>query len=110
MAICQRSPPENNVTTYTWDANHRLATIKDGRNIVYLTNHYDGKGRVDHQTLADPNASYSLAYTTDGSGNVMQTDVTNPRGFTKRLVFNASHYVTSAIEALNQPEQRTTTT
>jgi len=101
--------PENNVTTYTWDANNRLATIKDGRNIVYLTNHYDASGRVDHQTLADPNASYSFAYTTDQSGNITQTNVTNPRGYVEQLSFNPSHYVTTDIEALGQPEQRQTT-
>ena len=101
--------PEDNVTTYTWDANNRLATIKDGRNIVYLTNHYDANGRVDHQTLADPTASYTYAYTTDLGGNITQTDITNPRGYTERLVFNSSHYVVTDIEAVGQPEQRTTT-
>jgi RHS repeat-associated protein len=101
--------PENNVTTYTWDANNRLATIKDGRNIVYLTNHYDANGRVDHQTPADPTASYSFAYTTDGNGNVTQTDITNPRGSVERIAYNPDHYATSDIEAVGQPEQRTTT-
>jgi RHS repeat-associated protein len=101
--------PAHNVTTYTWDANNRMATIKDGRGILYLTNHYDANGRVDHQTLADPNASYSFAYTTDANGNVTQTDITDPRGTIERLTFNSDHYVTSDIEAVGLPKQRTTT-
>jgi RHS repeat-associated protein len=101
--------PEGNVTTYTWDANHRMTSIKDGRNIVYLTNHYDASGRVDKQTLADPAAFYSFAYTTNGGGNITRTEVTNPRGYTKQLNYNPDHYLTSQVEALNQPEARTTT-
>jgi RHS repeat-associated protein len=101
--------PENHVTTYTWDATNRLATIKDGRNIVYLTNHYDANGRVDRQTLADPDASYTYAYTTDSNGNVTQTDITNPRGYTERLTFNSNHYLLTDVQALGQPEERTMT-
>jgi YD repeat-containing protein len=91
--------PDNNVTTYTYDASNRLITICDGRNIVYLTNQYDGSGRVATQTLADPNATYQFSYTVDGSGNETQTDVTDPRGHVERLAFNASHYITSETEA-----------
>jgi YD repeat-containing protein len=101
--------PAGNVTTYTWDANHRMTTVKDGRNIVYLTNHYDASGRVDKQTLADPAAFYSFAYTTNGGGNITRAEVTNPRGYTKQLNYNPDHYLTSQVEALNQPEARTTT-
>ena len=101
--------PEGNVTTYTWDGNHRMISIKDARDIVYLTNRYDANGRVDKQTMADPTVVYTFAYTTDGSGNITQTEITNPRGYTKRLVYNADHYLTTQIEAVGQPEQRTTT-
>jgi RHS repeat-associated protein len=101
--------PENNVTTYTWDAGNRLATIKDGRNIVYLTNHYDASGRIDRQTLADPDASYTFAYTADANGNITQTDITNPRSYTERLTFNSSHALLSDTEALGEDEERTTT-
>ena len=52
-------------------------------------------GRVIQQTLADPNATYQLAYTVDGSGNITQTDVIDPRGHVERLIFNSSHYATS---------------
>jgi RHS repeat-associated protein len=102
--------PEGSVTTYTWDGSNRLASIEDGRGIVYLTNEYDANGRVDAQTLADPNASYALAYTTDGGGAITQTQVTDPRGHVERLAFNADHYVTSRTEAYGTALERTTTT
>lgn len=101
--------PESHVTTYTWDANHRMTSIKDGRNIVYLTNHYDANGRVDKQTLADPTALYSFAYTADGGGNITRAEVTNPRGYTKQLNYSPTHYLASQVEALGQPEERLTT-
>jgi RHS repeat-associated protein len=101
--------PENNVTTYTYDASNRLLTIKDGRNIVYLTNEYTN-GRVTKQTLADSANTYQFAYTVDGPGNVTQIDVTNPQGSINRLTFNASHYVTSEVEAFSTSLQRTITT
>jgi YD repeat-containing protein len=102
--------PENNVTTYTWDTANRVVTIQDGRNIVYLTNHYDANGRVDHQTLADPNAAYNFAYTLDQAGtSVTRTDVTDPRNHTKRLTFNPHHDLIEQIDGFGAPEARTTT-
>jgi RHS repeat-associated protein len=101
--------PESNVTTYTYDTSHRLLTIKDGRQIVYLTNVYTN-GRVTQQTLADPNATYAFNYTVDGSGNVTQTDITDPRSHIERLAFNSSHYVTTDTQALGTSLARTTTT
>ena len=101
--------PESNVTTYTYDTSHRLLTIKDGRNIVYLTNVYTN-GRVTQQTLANPSATYSLSYTVDGSGNITQADITDPRGHVERMAFNSSHYVTSETQAYGTGLARTTTT
>jgi YD repeat-containing protein len=101
--------PENGVTTYTYDAANQMATIKDARNIVYLTNVYT-TGRVTQQTLADPNAVYHLAYTINGSGNVTQTDITDPRGSVERLAFNSDHYITSDTQAYGTALARTTTT
>jgi YD repeat-containing protein len=65
---------------------------------------------MTQQTLADPSAVYTLAYTLDGSGNITQTDITNPRGYIERLTFNGNHYIVSDVEALNTPQQRTRTT
>jgi RHS repeat-associated protein len=100
--------PENGVTTYTYVSN-RLATIRDGRNIVYLTNTYTN-GRVTSQTLADTNTTYQFSYTVDGSGNITQTDVTDPRGNVERLAFNSDHYIISDTQAYGTSLARTTTT
>ena len=40
---------------------------------------------------------------------VAQVDVTDPRGYIERVVFNSAGYKTSDIRALGQPEQQTTT-
>jgi len=100
--------PENGLTTYTYDTSNRLVTIRDGRNIVFLTNTYTN-GRVATQTLADPNATYQFSYTVNGSGNITQTDVTDPGGHVERLVFNSDHYITSDTEAYGTALARTMT-
>ena len=100
--------PLSNVTTYTYDASNRMLTIRDGRNIVYLTNAYTS-GRVTTQTLAESGQTYQFAYTVDGSNNITQTDVTDPRGTVKRLSLNSSHFITTTVEALGTTVARTTT-
>ena len=80
---------EGGITEYTYNGSHRMLTIKDPRNIVYLTNEYDANGRVSKQTLAD-NSTYLFAYTLDSNGKVTQTDVTNPRAYVRRVTFNSS--------------------
>ena len=79
------------VTAYTYDASHRLLTITDARGIVFLTNEYDAAGRVTQQTQAD-STTYQFAYTVDGGGKVTQTDLTNPRGYVRRVTFDAGGY------------------
>jgi RHS repeat-associated protein len=95
------------VTEYTYDIAHRLLTIKDPRSITYLTNEYDVNGRVDRQTQADSGV-YDYAYTLNGS-LVTQTDVTNPRGYVRRLTFNGDRFMTSDIRALGQSVEQATT-
>lgn len=101
--------PEGSTTTYTWDTSNRLTSITNARGITSLTNQYDTSNRVVHQTLADPSATYGFAYTTDANGNITRTDVTDPRGHVERLMFNASHYLTSDTEAYGTSLVRTTT-
>ncbi len=100
--------PAGGITEYTYDASHRMLTLKDARGIVYLTNEYDGNGRVIRQTQADA-TTYQFAYTLDGAGRVAQTDITNPRGYVDRLTFNTSGYPTSHVEAVGTAQERTTT-
>jgi len=97
------------LTEYIYDSNDRMLTIKDPRNIVYLTNEYDAtSGRVTRQTLADTGV-YQFTYTVDANGKVTQTDVTDPRGFVRRSTFNTDIYTVSDTMALGRPEQQTYT-
>jgi RHS repeat-associated protein len=96
------------VTEFTYDTSNRILTIKDPRNIVYLTNEYDTSGRVKKQTQAD-GGIYQFAYTVDANGKITQTDVTDPRNFVRRVTFNASGYTTSNTNAVGTPEQQSIT-
>lgn len=96
------------VTEFTYDTANRMKTIKDARQIVYLTNDYDENGRVAKQTQGD-GSTYQLAYTLDGTGKVTQTDVTDPMGIGERVTFYGSGYWQSDIRARTLPEQQTTT-
>jgi RHS repeat-associated protein len=96
------------VTTFTYDTNNNMQTIKDARGIVYLTNQYDANNRVYKQTLADSSV-YQFAYTLDANNNVTQTNVTDPRGFVRQLVFNSDGYVTNDTQALGKTEQQIVT-
>jgi RHS repeat-associated protein len=95
------------VTEYTYDASHRMKTIKDPRGIVFLTNDYDLNGRVIRQTQAD-GSTFQFAYTISG-GLVTQTEVTDPRGFLRRVTFNPKGYWLTDISAVGRPEQQSLT-
>jgi RHS repeat-associated protein len=95
------------VTEYGYDASDRLATIEDARGITYLTNVYDANGRVQTQTQADT-TTFQFAYTVV-NGKVTQTDVTDPRGFVRRVTFNASGYGVTDTAAFGQPIAQTVT-
>jgi RHS repeat-associated protein len=96
------------VTEYTYDAFDRMLTIKDPRNIVYLTNEYDAAGRVIKQTQAD-GTTFLFSYTLDGVGSITQADVTDPRGFVRRVTFNAAGYVMTNARAVGHALQQTAT-
>jgi YD repeat-containing protein len=76
-------------TEYTYDASHRMLTLKDARGILFLTNTYDANGRVQTQTRAD-STTYQFVYTVNGSGAITQTDLTNPRGYVRRMTFGTA--------------------
>ena len=100
--------PMTGVAEYTYDASDRLLTMKEPGGNTHVTNTYDANGRVATQTQAD-STTYQFAYTLDGSGHVTQTDVTDPRGYVKRFVFNSAGLTTSTTDAYGQPEAQTTT-
>src|SRR5262249_22052862 len=45
--------------------------------------------RVAQQLLAD-GSTYQFAYTLGGNGQVTETDVTDPRGYVRKMTFNAA--------------------
>ena len=96
------------VTEYTYDGAHRMLTIEDPRNIVYLENEYDTAGRVIRQTQAD-GGEYEFEYTVNGGGQIIQTDLTNPRGFVRRLIFDSAGYLSSETHAFGQSIKQETT-
>ena len=95
------------ITEYGYDAAGRLRTIKDPRLITYLTVDYDANGRVQKQTQAD-STFFQFAYTL-ANGKVTQTDVTDPRGYVRRVTFNGAGYGLSDTAALGQPEAQAVT-
>jgi RHS repeat-associated protein len=100
--------PAGGVTQYTYDVNQRMLTLRDARGILYLTHTYDAAGRVATQTQAD-NTAYLFAYTLDANGKIIQTDVTDPRGFVERTTFDARGYPLSETRAVGTPIAQTTT-
>ena len=99
------------VTSYTYNSTHQMLTVTDPKSITYLTNTYaagGGGSRITSQQQAD-GTTYQFAYTEDGSGKVIQTDVTDPRGTVRRVTFNADGYPLTDTRAYGQPEAQTTT-
>ncbi|MFE3688053.1 polymorphic toxin-type HINT domain-containing protein [Streptomyces sp. NPDC059095] len=87
--------PAGKPMSYTYDGtSNRIATASDARNITYLSNTYDGSGRVKHQALTE-GATYDFAYTQTGTGQITSTTVTQPGGAVRRVEFDASGYATT---------------
>jgi RHS repeat-associated protein len=100
--------PNGGVTTYTYDANHNMLTLQDARQIVFLTNQYDANGRVIKQTQSDQ-TTYQFSYVLNGSNQVIETDVTDPRSIKRKVTFNGDGYLVTDTYAVGAPEQQTVT-
>ena len=106
------------MTSYTYDTSHRMLTVKpphlQGTPAMLVTNEYTTSaqaptpvGWVKKQTFPD-GGTYQFAYSVV-NGKSTQTDVTDPRGFVRRVTLNGDGYTLSDTYALGQPEQQTTT-
>ncbi|MBI4904432.1 MAG: RHS repeat protein [Acidobacteria bacterium] len=104
--------PLGGVVEYTYDANNQMLTKKDPNGNIRFSNEYDTQGRVFRQTLANGGV-YQIAYTEDQNGNIVQTDVTDPGGYVRRVTYDTSGYfsggrILTETAAVGQPEQRVT--
>jgi RHS repeat-associated protein len=105
--VATATDADGGTTTYTYDAASQMTSITDPRNVTVLTNTYDSNGRVLDQTLGD-GAVYHFAYTLDGSGNVTQTSVTDPRGYVREVTFSGAGYPTGDTSAVGEPTEQHT--
>ena len=72
--------PDGNTLNYRYDENHKIIEGSNQKGI-FVTNEYDGKGRVTKQTDVYGNAIY-LSYTALENGNTV-VDVSEPNGLEK---------------------------
>lgn len=101
--------PMGGITEYTYEQFfHKMLTIKNPRNNIYVTNEYDGNQRIFRQTRAD-STTFQFTYVTDGNGKIVQTDITNPRGYVRRLTFNSAGYILTDTRAVGMSVQQTIT-
>lgn len=89
---------------YTYDDRHQMRTVKEPG--LQLDHDYDGAGRVIRQDVAGW-GRWSFRYTEE-QGRIVQTDVFNPDGRHRRVVFNADGYAMSDIVWPGRPDEDTT--
>ncbi|MFE9776386.1 RHS repeat-associated core domain-containing protein [Streptomyces sp. NPDC005931] len=88
--------PAGKVSSYTYDGtSNRVATAKDARGIVYMTNAFDAAGRVKKQTLTE-GQEYTFAYTQTGTGQITATEVTQPGGAVRRVEFDGGYGISDS--------------
>jgi RHS repeat-associated protein len=106
--LTQATFPDGLFEAYSYDSGGRLLAFTDRKGMVLITNTYDASGRVSTQTMAN-GGIYNFVYTVDVSGNVTQTDTTDPRGNIRRTTFGPLGYKASVTLAYGTPLAQTTT-
>lgn len=109
--------PSGITKTFTYDANHKITSIKDGKNQTFVTNRYDSEGRVyeqdlgtgtyqfsygvDSTTVTDRNG-YVTTYTFDSAGNLLSKELFTdglrsgePASYLTTYTYNANSSLTS---------------
>jgi RHS repeat-associated protein len=81
----------NGTWKYSYDSNNNMTSLIDPRSVTYLQNKYDSQNRVITQTLADGTSTYQFSYNpspcTSNCSGIWETDVTDPNGNIKKVVF-----------------------
>lgn len=122
--LCKVIDPENHVEEYKYDAAGRMTDVIDARGNIQAHNDYDTtSGRVGHQRLANVKtgcgtgsgdvtlplpavcSEFWFAYTTDSTGKITQTDVTDSMGKVIRRKFNGNGLITDYIVAPGASQQ-----
>ncbi len=107
--------PAGGKTTYTWAACTTTMTCTELLKITdpdghTTSNRYAAKtGLVTGQTDGT-GGTWAYSYTTNSSGQITQTDVTDPRGIKDDYSFDASGYLSSVTDAAGTSGAQTTTT
>ena len=89
---------------YTYDDHHQMLTVKEPR--LELDHAYDSAGRVTRQHVTGWGV-WTFTYT-EQQGRVVQTDVGNPDGRHRRVVFNADGYALADIFSPGRPDEQAT--
>jgi YD repeat-containing protein len=90
---------------YTYDEEHRLRRVREPG--LELNHEYDAAGRVIRQDVTGW-GSWTFTYTPGADGKVAQTDLVDPDGLHRRVVFNADGYPKSDTTSVGQPDERVT--
>ena len=94
---------DTNIESIT-DPRTDLATHPNG--ITFVSNEYDGQGRVSEQTLAD-GSTYTFDYAPSGCTSCME--LTDPNGVVRRVNFDADGYAVSDTRWYGNPKAQTYT-
>lgn len=106
--VSQQTAADSGTYVFNWTPTANPTQLR-----FYMTDNSGGSGGSVIMRNGCWNGSSLNRYSSDcGQGYmplVAQVDVTDPRGYVERVVFNSEGYTTSDIRALGQPEQQTTT-
>ncbi|WP_418961257.1 IPT/TIG domain-containing protein [Streptomyces tritici] len=101
--------PAGKVSRYEYDgSSNRVWKATDARGIVYMTNVFDGYGRVKEQTLTE-GQKYTFAYSLNAELKPTATNVTEPGGAVRRVDFDANGYGVKETQAYGSTLARATT-
>jgi len=106
--VLQQTAADTGTYIFNWTPSANPTQLR-----FYMTDNPGGTGGSVIMRNGCWNGSSLNRYSSDcGQGYmplVAQVDVTDPRGYVERVVFNSEGYTTSDTRALGQPEQQTTT-